>query len=61
VQSRRGSIVSWAKVSEKVRKGVIWMPMHYAEASVNILTGDGKDLKVGTPEYKLCAVRLHKP
>ena len=60
VQSRRGSIVSRAKVSEKVRKGVIWMPMHYAEASANTLTGDGRDLKVGTPEYKLCAVRLHK-
>jgi formate dehydrogenase major subunit/formate dehydrogenase alpha subunit len=60
VQSRRGSVVSRAKVSEKVQKGAIWMPMHYVEASANTLTGDGKDLEVGTPEYKLCAVRLHK-
>lgn len=60
VQSRRGSIVSRAKISEKVTNGVIWMPMHYVEASANTLTGDGKDLDVGTPEYKLCAVRLHK-
>jgi formate dehydrogenase major subunit/formate dehydrogenase alpha subunit len=60
VQSRRGEVISRAVISEKVQKGVIWMPMHYIEASANVLTGNGKDSEVGTPEYKVCAVRLHK-
>jgi len=32
--------------------------MHFAVAPANVLTGDGRDSKVGTPEYKVTAVRL---
>lgn len=58
VESRRGAIEATAKVTDAVHPGVLWMPMHFAEARANILTGDGKDPEIGTPEYKVTAVRL---
>jgi formate dehydrogenase major subunit/formate dehydrogenase alpha subunit len=58
VESRRGAITVQAKVTDAVHPGVLWMPMHFAEARANVLTGDGKDPKIGTPEYKVTAVRL---
>ncbi len=58
VESRRGAIEAAARVTDTVHPGVLWMPMHFAEARANILTGDGKDPEIGTPEYKVTAVRL---
>ena len=58
VASRRGSITVQAAVTDAVHPGVLWMPMHFAEARANILTGDGKDPLIGTPEYKVTAVKL---
>lgn len=61
VESRRGSIEVVAKVTDAIDPGVLWMPMHFAQARANILTGDGKDPEIGTPEYKVTAVRLKTP
>jgi predicted molibdopterin-dependent oxidoreductase YjgC len=58
IQSRRGEVVANLKITDAVHPGVLWMPMHYAEARANLLTGDGKDPLIGTPEYKVTAVRL---
>ncbi len=58
VESRRGAIEVEVKVTDAVHPGVLWMPMHFAEARANVLTGDGKDPEIGTPEYKVTAVRL---
>jgi len=41
--SRRGAIVVPARVGDKVRPGVIWMPFHHAETSTNLLTNDAFD------------------
>lgn len=60
VESRRGAIEVQAKITDAVNPGVLWMPMHFAEARANILTGDGKDPEIGTPEYKVTAVRLSR-
>ncbi len=56
--SRRGEIEVRAEVTDRVHAGVLWMPMHFAEASANVLTGDGKDPEIGVPEYKVTAVRI---
>jgi len=59
--SRRGEVVASARLGEKVRPGVVWMSFHFAEANANWLTNDAHDERTGTPEYKVCAVRLEKP
>ncbi len=34
--------------------------MHFAEERANLLTNDAGDAVTGTPEYKVCAVRIGK-
>jgi predicted molibdopterin-dependent oxidoreductase YjgC len=47
-----------ALVSRQVRRGIIWMPLHFAEARANLLTNDAGDAVTGTGEYKVCAARM---
>jgi formate dehydrogenase major subunit/formate dehydrogenase alpha subunit len=58
VVSRRGSVVARVNVSPRVRRGCIWMPLHFAESNVNRLTNDAGDTITGTAEYKVCAVEV---
>ena len=58
VASRRGEVRARAVITERVHPGVLWMPMHFPGARANELTGDGKDPLIGTPEYKVTAVRV---
>jgi formate dehydrogenase major subunit len=39
---------------------LVWMSLHFAEARVNWLTHDVGDPLIGTPEYKVSAVRLER-
>jgi len=41
-----------------VRRGCVWMPLHFAESRANLLTNDAGDAVTGTAEYKVCAVRI---
>jgi predicted molibdopterin-dependent oxidoreductase YjgC len=61
VSSRRGCLTAMAWVTERVRPGVVFIPMHYLENAVNRLTNAALDPVTKTPEYKVCAVRLEKP
>ena len=56
--SRRGDLEAKAVVSERVFPGLVWMALHFAKARVNWLTHDVGDPLIGTPEYKVCAVRV---
>ena len=58
VRTRRGAVTCRAIVSRQVRRGCIWMPMHFAEARANLLTVDGGDPVTGTAEYKVCAASV---
>ncbi len=60
VISRRGEVEAEAWVSPRVKRGCIWMPMHFAESRANLLTNDAGDCVTGTGEYKVCAVRVEK-
>ena len=60
VASRRGVIQAEAWISPRVRRGCVWMPMHFAEQRANLLTNDAGDAVTGTGEYKVCAVRVEK-
>ena len=56
--SRRGSIVLRAWVTPRTTVGVVFIPMHFAEAAANLLTIDALDPLAKIPEYKACAVRI---
>jgi formate dehydrogenase alpha subunit len=58
VSSRRGSIVLRAWVTPRTTVGVVFIPMHFAEAAANLLTIDALDPLAKIPEYKACAVRI---
>jgi predicted molibdopterin-dependent oxidoreductase YjgC len=58
--TRRGCITARAEVSDKVKKGIIWIPMHFVEAAVNKLTKDAYDNITQTAEYKVCGAKIEK-
>ncbi len=58
--SRRGSIVTTAKVTEIVDEDVIFMPFHYSEGAVNYLTNTKLDKYAKIPELKVAAVKIEK-
>jgi predicted molibdopterin-dependent oxidoreductase YjgC len=60
IVSRRGSLEARAHVSDRVYPGLVWMALHFAEAKVNWLTHDVGDPLIGTPEYKISAVRVER-
>ncbi len=61
LSSRRGSIEVLPRISERVADGVVFVPFHFAEAAVNLLTSaDALDPEAKIPEYKVSAVRLER-
>ena len=62
IESRRGSVRTRAKISERVPPGTIFLAFHWREAPANVLTQDfALDPVAKIPEYKVCAVRLENP
>ena len=60
VSSRRGSITATARVGRKVSEGETWMPFHFPDSPVNVLTNAALDDFARIPEYKVCAVNIEK-
>jgi formate dehydrogenase major subunit len=60
VSSRRGSIVTKAKVTDGVVEDVVFMPFHFYEGGANYLTNSIIDSIAKIPELKVSAVRLEK-
>jgi formate dehydrogenase alpha subunit len=58
VKSRRGEIEIKALVTNKVDRGVVFIPFHFAECAANILTNGTLDPVAKIPELKVCAVRI---
>jgi formate dehydrogenase alpha subunit len=58
--SRRGHIQVKAWITERVKPGVVFIPMHFMENAANRLTSAALDPLTKTPEYKVCAVNLAK-
>jgi formate dehydrogenase alpha subunit len=58
VTSRRGEVVLRATVTEKTTVGVVFIPIHFAEAAANLLTNDALDPQALIPEFKACAVQV---
>lgn len=60
VSSRRGSIISTARVGEKVSPKETWMPFHFPDGNANVLTNAALDKYARIPEYKVCAIKVEK-
>jgi formate dehydrogenase alpha subunit len=60
VSSRRGSITTRIRVTDKVPEGTIFMTFHYKESPVNELTNSAGDPVTKTAEFKVCAVRMER-
>jgi formate dehydrogenase major subunit len=58
LESRRGSIAVTAQVTDRPDRGVVFMPMHFADGAVNELTQETFDPISGIPEFKVSSVRL---
>lgn len=60
VSSRRGEIVTRARVVDVTDRDTVFMPFHFAEAAANVLTHRELDPKAKIPEFKVSAVRVEK-
>lgn len=58
VSSRRGALEAVVMVSPRMRRGCVWMPLHFPDSKTNHLTNDAGDAVTSTGEYKVCAVRV---
>ena len=56
--SRRGEIRISVRLSERVARKQVFIPMHYREAAVNLLTNPELDPYAHIPEFKVCAVSV---
>jgi formate dehydrogenase major subunit len=56
--SRRNSMVTAARVSERVARGQVFVPFHFREAAANLLTNPVLDPYAKMAELKVCAVRI---
>lgn len=60
VVSRRGDLKTKAKITDRVGKGMVFIPFHFKEAAANLLTNDALDPVAKIPEYKVAAVKVMK-
>jgi len=60
LKSKRGEIKTIAKVTEDIKKGVIFMPWHFSESAPNVLTGPIAGPPSRMPEFKFCPVKLER-
>lgn len=58
--SRRGTILTTARVGTKVSEGETWMPFHFPDGNCNWLTNAALDKFCRIPEYKVCAIKVEK-
>ena len=59
VTSRRGELEGYARLTDDVRPGAVFVPfVKLAESAANFLTNSAHDPTSKIPEYKVCAVRV---
>ncbi|MEN6444354.1 MAG: formate dehydrogenase subunit alpha [Methanoregula sp.] len=58
--SRRGEITIGARVTDTIKKGVVFIPFHFVECAANLLTHNALDPVAKIPEFKACACKIEK-
>ena len=60
IQSRVGTTVLHAHISDRVKPGVIYTTFHHPVSGANVVTTDNSDWATNCPEYKVTAVQVSK-
>lgn len=60
VTSRRGSVLTRAVITDRVKSGIVFMPFHFNDSPANKLTGRYLDPETQIPEFKVCAVKIER-
>jgi formate dehydrogenase major subunit len=60
ISTRRGAVQATAKVTDKLKENVIFMPFHFADGPANALTNPVLDPIAKIPEFKSCAASVEK-
>ncbi len=60
IETRRGEMKIEARVIDRPAPGTLFVPWHWQEWMVNVLTIDAFDPGSKEPEYKVCAARVKK-
>jgi len=60
ITSRRNSMITAARISDRVARGQVFVPFHFREAAANLLTNPVLDPYAKMAELKVCAVRLER-
>ena len=60
VESRRGKIDVYVRRDDGLQQGQIFIPFCYVESAANLLTNAALDPDAKIPEFKFCAVKIHK-
>ena len=60
VATRRGKVVTPAKITKTICAGWLFIPFHFKEGAANMLTNDALDPLAKIPEYKACAATVRK-
>jgi formate dehydrogenase major subunit len=58
VESARGKVETWARVTTRVAPGNVFLSFHFPEVKTNLLTSGNSDPDVRCPEYKVTAVAV---
>ena len=60
LRSRRGEVRIKVRPTESCPGGVVFVPFHFNEAKINLLTNPALDPIAKTPEFKVCAIAVRK-
>jgi formate dehydrogenase major subunit len=60
LESRAGTTVLRATITERVQPGVVYTTFHFPESGANVVTTESSDWATNCPEYKVTAVEVRK-
>lgn len=60
VSSRRGDVITFAKITDIIEEDIFFMPFHFAEGAANYLSGSDLDEMCKIPGLKICAINIEK-
>ena len=60
VATKRGEVITIARVTDDILCGCLFMPFHFHEGPANMLTNDALDPSAKIPEFKVCAATIQK-
>ena len=58
IASRKGDITLRAKITTRVKPGVVYTTFHNPETGANVVTTEYSDWATNCPEYKVTAVQI---